>query len=212
MDRQQIVLASRSPRRAETLRRLGLTFLIEPTNLDESALSGGEPEETVLDLARAKARTAWPRHPDDIIVAADTIVVIDGMVLRKPRDDEDAKSMLRKLSGRAHEVLTGIAVINGRLQFERAGAAATEVNFRPMTEREIEWYAATGEPRDKAGAYAIQGLGGLFVETISGNYDNVVGFPLTLFARLMEDAGVSLVDLIAAGEARQGQPGHSSIR
>lgn len=190
----RFILASQSPRRAEILRRVGLSFGVEPSNVDESSVALADPRDTVVQLARMKAHAVHEQHPHDIVVSADTVVAIDGEILGKPRDDAEAAQMLRKLSGRAHRVLTGFAIIDGARKIEKTGCEETMVVFREMNEREIDWYVSSGEPRDKAGAYAIQGLGGLFVERIEGNYYNVVGFPLTLFVRLMEKIGISLLD------------------
>lgn len=190
----RFILASQSPRRAEILRRLGLSFVVEPSDVDESSVALSDPRDTVVQLAAMKARAVRDRHPSDIVVSADTVVVIDGEVLGKPFGDADAARMLRALSGRSHSVLTGLAIIHGATGLEKTGCEETKVVFREMSPREIDWYVSSGEPCDKAGAYAIQGLGGLFVDRVEGNYYNVVGFPLTLFVRLMEDLGIFVLD------------------
>ena len=168
-----------------------MCFEARPVDLDESPLPGEAPRDYVLRLASEKA--AARAEPGELVLAADTTVVVDGVILGKPLDDADARRMLRLLAGREHSVLTGVA-----LQEASAGGAGmaaevdeTSVRFAPLSEAEIDWYVATGEPRDKAGAYAIQGLGSLFVEGVDGNYWNVVGLPVPqtyrLFARLGYD-------------------------
>jgi septum formation protein len=169
------VLASASPRRRELLAGLGLRFDVRAADVDETPRPGEPPADLVERLAGAKAAAVGATRRE-VVIAADTVVVVDGDTLGKPVDGDDAARMLRRLGGRTHHVLTGVAV--------RLGAAlttqvvATEVTFRPLTEDDVAWYVATGEPLDKAGAYAIQGAGGLFVERIDGSYHNVVGLPL----------------------------------
>ncbi|HWN44727.1 MAG TPA: Maf family protein, partial [Thermoanaerobaculia bacterium] len=179
-----LVLASGSPRRRELLEGLGVRFKVRPVDLDESPLPGEAPGDYVLRLATEKA--AARVEPGELVLAADTTVVVDGEILGKPRDDEDARRMLRLLAGREHAVLTGIAL----------GTAAevdeTRVRFAPLSEAEIDWYVSTGEPRDKAGAYAIQGLGSLFVEAVEGSYSNVVGLPVPRMYRLFARLGYDL--------------------
>jgi septum formation protein len=171
----RLVLASASPRRRDLLAGLGLRFEVRAAAVDESPRPGEPPADLVERLARAKAE-AVAGNRDEVVIAADTVVVADGETLGKPVDAGDAARMLRRLGGRTHRVLTGVAV-----RHDGAAAAtvvATEVTFTPLTEADIEWYVATGEPLDKAGAYAIQGAGGLFVARIAGSYHNVVGLPL----------------------------------
>jgi len=180
----ELVLASGSPRRRELLEGLGVRFTVRPVDLDESPLPGEAPKDYVLRLAVEKAAAA----SGELVLAADTTVVVDGEILGKPRDDEDARRMLRLLSGREHSVLTGIAL--GKV----AEVDETLVRFAPLSEAEIDWYVATGEPRDKAGAYAIQGLGSLFVEAVEGSYSNVVGLPIPRMYRLFARLGYDLKD------------------
>ncbi len=194
----RLILASASPRRSEMLRNLGVAFDARPVDVDETPEDGEDPERYVLRLAAAKARAAARAEPaggartNEVVLAADTIVVADGRLLGKPRDERDARGMLELLSARQHEVLTGVAVAAAGRQLQRA-AERTWVRFARMSPEEIAWYVATGEPLDKAGAYAVQGLGALFVEAVSGNYSNVVGLPLPLAYRLLRAAGVSLL-------------------
>ena len=175
-----LVLASQSPRRAEILRQAGIPFTVRAADIDETPRHGEKPEEYVCRLAEEKA-LAVECQPDDIVLGADTTVVIDGEMLAKPADAADARRMLALLSGRRHEVLTGISIRRG-LDVIRDWAA-TEVWFTTMTEREIDDYVASGEPMDKAGAYAIQGLACKFIEKIEGCYFNVVGLPIAMVYR-----------------------------
>jgi septum formation protein len=163
-------------------------FTVRPVDLDESLRPGELPRDYVLRLATGKA--AARVHPGELVLAADTTVVVDGEILGKPGDDEDARRMLRLLSGREHSVLTGIALQDG----SRTAAEVDEalVRFADLTPTEIDWYVATGEPRDKAGAYAIQGLGSLFVEGVEGSWSNVVGLPIPRVYRLFERLGYDL--------------------
>ncbi len=191
----RLVLASGSPRRREMLENLGVEFHFRPVDVDESPRDGEAPDAYVLRLARTKALAGVVAGGDrggEIVLAADTIVAADGRLLGKPRDSEDARRMLERLSGRAHEVLTGVAVSDAAGDL-RAAVERTRVRFAELSAAEIEWYVAGGEPLDKAGAYAVQGLGALFVTKVDGNYSNVVGLPLPLTYRLLREAGFSLL-------------------
>ena len=179
-----LVLASASPRRAKILRTTGWDFEILPAEVDEAWRAGEDAATYVERVARAKAETTAHRVSNRLVVGADTVVVIDGKILGKPRDNEDACRMLRLLRGRWHQVLTGIAIVNGTSSASVVAHEITDVQFAPMAENEINWYVATGEPMDKAGAYAIQGLGARFIEGIRGDYLNVVGLPLRLVYEL----------------------------
>ena len=171
------MLASQSPRRSEILRQAGIPFTVRVAAVDETPLEGEKPEEYVVRLAELKA-LAVPAAPDETVLAADTTVVIDGEMLGKPADAAGARRMLERLSGRQHEVITGVCLKRG-VEVVR-DCAATKVWFAPMSAREIEEYVASGEPMDKAGAYAIQGLASKFIEKIDGCYFNVVGLPVAL--------------------------------
>jgi septum formation protein len=187
----RLVLASSSPRRRELLAALGLTFEVCPAEVDESLAAGESPFDAAERLAREKAVRAAARLPGDaVVVAADTLVVLRGEALGKPADRADAVRMLRALAGRAHEVVTGLALARDRLVV--SGRDVTRVIFAPMTDAEIRAYAASGEPDDKAGAYALQGIGGIFIERVVGSPSNVVGLPVRLFARLAREAGLAL--------------------
>ena len=182
-----LVLASQSPRRAELIGRLGLAFETLPADIDETYLPGEQPEAHAERLARAKALVIAGRRPEALVVGSDTIVVIDGDVLGKPRDRAEAIAMLRRLSGREHHVCTGIAVAHGgRVE---SGLERVRVLFRELDERTCEEYAGTGEPMDKAGAYGIQGFGSAIVEAIEGDFFAVMGLPVVRMLRLIERFG-----------------------
>lgn len=193
----QLVLASSSPRRREILSSLGLTFETRAADVDESLLPGEDPFDAAERLARAKAEAVARGAGDALVVAADTLVVLDGRALGKPASREDAARMLRSLSGRSHQVVTGLALtFGGRTA---SGREITDVVFAAMSEKEINAYVETGEPDDKAGAYAVQGIGGLFVETVNGSPSNVVGLPVRLFYRLASEMGLTLPARSPAG-------------
>ena len=188
------ILASGSPRRRELLEMLGVPDLtIRPAAGPERATPGAGPEQTVRELSLHKAQeVAQTCAPEDIIIAADTIVYLDGAILGKPRDHDDAARMLTALSGREHIVYTGVAVLRGGEL--RQAAERTAVRFRTLTPEEIERYIATGEPMDKAGAYGVQGQGALLVERIDGDFFNVMGLPVLLLSRMLAQVGVNLLD------------------
>ena len=189
-----LILASASPRRRELLAGLGLRFEVRPADIDETPRDGETPASYVLRLAQEKA--AAVAAPDGaLVLAADTTVVIDGEILGKPEDEADARRMLGLLAGREHEVLTGISLR------ETGGRAASHVEssrvrMAALSAEEIAWYAATGEPLDKAGAYAVQGLGVLFVETVTGNHSNVVGLPIPAVYKLFAALGYDLKSFV----------------
>jgi septum formation protein len=175
-----LVLASQSPRRAEILRQAGIPFTTRIAPVDETPLPREKPEDYVRRLAEEKA-LAVEAAPEETVLGADTTVVVGGEMLGKPMDAADARRMLEALAGRRHEVLTGICLRRGTARIR--DCAVTQVWFGPMTPREIEDYVASGEPMDKAGAYAIQGLASKFIERIDGCYFNVVGLPVALVYR-----------------------------
>jgi len=180
----QLVLASGSPRRAEILNSVGWTFTKDVPDIDESEREGELPEDYVQRLAEEKAQAVSHLHPDSIILAADTTVVIDEQIIGKPVDLEDARRMLSMLSGRWHDVLTGVAINkNGNIAI---GMERTGVKFAEMNEAEIEYLAKMSDPLDKAGAYAVQAQAALFIEQIRGDYWNVVGLPISLVYRLLK--------------------------
>ena len=177
------MLASQSPRRREILQNAGIPFTVRVADVDESPLPSETPEAYVRRLAEAKAR-AVPADPAEIVLGADTTVVVDDQILAKPEDDADARRMLRLLAGRRHQVLTGICLRQSDLAV--TDYAATHVVFCPMTAAEIDGYVASGEPKDKAGAYAIQGLASKFIQGIEGDYFNVMGLPVALVYRTLQ--------------------------
>jgi septum formation protein len=191
-----LVLASASPRRAELLRAAGFVFVTLPVDVDEQVVPGEAPQAYVLRLAMEKSRRALEALPTlsipkassqtpTVVLGADTAVVIGGRILGKPSDADDARSMLRQLSGRTHEVLTGLSL---RAQgWERSHVEATSVRFSPLTDADVEWYVQSGEGRDKAGAYAIQGLASRFIPRIEGSYSNVVGLPVAAVHELVAE-------------------------
>jgi len=187
-----LVLASGSPRRRELLASLGIDFLIDSGNGDEPRPESGEaPAAYAMRASRAKARQVAERHPKAVILAADTIVILGDDILGKPEDDADALAMLTRLSGRTHQVVTGCCLLtpNGG---EECFAVSSDVTMRRSSREELLAYAATGEPRDKAGAYAIQGLGGFLVRRVEGSYTNVVGLPLARVLEVLLSWGVVL--------------------
>lgn len=188
----QVILASASPRRAEILKTLGLSFQVVPSGASEDPLEGEAPADYVIRVARAKAAGVAAALASGLVIGADTIVVVDGRSIGKPADVEEARGMLRMLSGRWHAVMTGVAVRDAATGREVAEHEKTLVRFREISEAEIDEYVATGEPLDKAGAYAIQGRAMLFIDEIAGNYHNVVGLPPTVLARMFKRFGVAI--------------------
>lgn len=206
MERPVLVLASGSPRRSELLASLGLAFAVRPADVDEVARLGEDPFDLVRRLAVDKAQAVLDRAPetDAVVLGADTVVVLDGAVLGKPADPDDARRMLRALSGRSHRVLTGVAVATRRAPvpgvFDEVSLApavgvaveveATEVTFTDLTDDDIDAYVATGDPLDKAGSYGIQGVAGRFVIRLDGEHETVVGLPLGTTRRLLGAVGI----------------------
>ena len=188
-----IILASASPRRQSLLRQLGLGFRVYEPSVDEAGEAGEDPASHVRRVALAKARAAARECKAGVIIAADTLVVVDGQRLGKPASDEQAAAMLQRLAGREHRVVTAVAVMDAASGRTETAVESTRVWFRPLDPEEIQRYVATGEPRDKAGAYGIQGLGAVFVERIEGCYFAVVGLPLAVLARLLARFGIRVV-------------------
>ncbi len=181
----RFTLASASPRRDELLTRAGYVFDVVPANIDEQRWPDEAPRDYVQRLAASKAEAVATRTPDRLVLGADTVVVVDGDVLGKPVDDTDASDMLRRLSGRVHEVLTGVALVTH--ESGRVAVDSTLVTLVGLDAPTIDWYVATGEALDKAGAYGVQGIASRFVERIEGSYTNVVGLPVALVARLFSE-------------------------
>lgn len=183
-----VILASASPRRRELLDLVGIAHEVQPADIDESYQDGEEAAPHAERLAREKGATIAARHPDAIVISADTIVVIDGLVLGKPRDEADAARMLAMLGGQSHVVLTAVAVsYKGRM---RSGVESVRVTFRTLDKERIGAYIATAEPMDKAGAYGIQGFGATLVERVDGDYFAVMGLPLARMVDLLQEIGV----------------------
>jgi septum formation protein len=188
-----LVLASGSPRRADLLRAAGIPFEVFPVEVDERFRPGEKPEHAVARLAEAKAVIAAASHPDAVVLGADTTVVVRGEALAKPADAEDAARMLRLLSGRSHDVLTGICLWReGR---RLVHVEPTRVRMAELGESDIAWYVSTGEPFDKAGGYAVQGLASRFIEGIDGSYSNVVGLPIASVYGLLKELGCDILGL-----------------
>lgn len=195
-----LVLASASPRRQELLRHAGIAFTVSPANIPEIPLTGESPRDCAERLAREKAQAVFRQQPGQPVLGADTIVVLDAEILGKPRDEADARRMLRLLSGRTHQVITGVCLVgpslrtgNQKLQtgFEDTRSETTLVTMTTLTDQEISGYIKTGEPMDKAGAYAIQGVASRWIPRIEGDYFNVVGLPVALVFRMLRENGVS---------------------
>ena len=202
-----LVLASASPRRQDLLQSAGISFVVQPADVDETPLANESARECAERLAREKALAVWKERPNDLVLGADTVVVVDQTMLAKPADTDDAARMLRMLSGRVHQVITGVCLVaagrNGRRARnigagtrpeiqdaeERTDSETTLVTMSSISDQEIRDYVATGEPMDKAGAYAIQGIASRWIPRIEGDYSNVVGLPVALVYRMLRDAG-----------------------
>ncbi len=180
-----LVLASASPRRQQLLRNAGIQFEVQPADIPEDPKPGEGAKECAERLAREKALTVAHQRPGDIVLGADTVVVIDGQLLGKPLDTADAARMLRLLSGRTHEVITGVCLAVG--ETPSTSSETTLVTMNELTEQEIADYVSSGEPMDKAGAYAIQGIASRWIPRIEGDYSNVVGLPVALVCRMLRE-------------------------
>ncbi len=188
----ELILASASPRRRELLSYFDIPFSVIPASGPEEPPAGADAERTVAFLSRQKARQVADAHPGALVIGADTVVEIDGTILGKPRDEADARRMLRRLSGREHRVWTGVSLAGDGAGPCSTRTAMTRVFFREMSDAEIDAYVATGEPMDKAGAYGYQGRAGMYVERIEGDFFNVVGLPLCLLGQMLRETGVVL--------------------
>lgn len=201
-----LILASASPRRKDLLRNAGISFTAQPADLDETPLPGEGARACAERLAREKALAVWRTWPQSMVLGADTVVVVDGLILNKPTDVEDAARMLRLISGRQHEVITGVCLVSSMAEERprsngprpyviertddaeiRTGSESTRVAVNPLSEDDIREYVASGEPMDKAGAYAIQGLASRWIPRIEGDYSNVVGLPVALVYRMLRE-------------------------
>ncbi len=185
----RLILASRSPRRYELLKQVGLDFEVVPSRVMEDFVHTESPQDHVIRLAEAKAQDVAKGYPDRWVIAADTIVYVDGCILGKPKNGEEAMEMLHRLSGQEHWVMTGFSVCHLGKGKRAKEAVRTAVNVKPLTSAEMEWYVQTGEPFDKAGGYAIQGIGSFMIESIRGSYTNVVGLPLCELIQMLNRLG-----------------------
>jgi septum formation protein len=186
----KFILASSSPRRRELLASIGVDFDVMPSNVPEIHRPGEAPEEYVARLSRDKAGALAAEHPARWVIAADTTVFLGDRLLEKPADGDDAKRMLAAIAGRTHVVYTGVTLQNAGSGYCDTRVAESEVRILPLSEAEIAWYVSTGEPLDKAGAYAAQGIGAIFIDSIHGSYSNVVGLPLALLYQMLRKAGM----------------------
>ena len=208
----RLVLASASPRRAKLLRGLGIPFAHRPVDVDETPLSGEGPSEYVRRVSELKAEAGRQTASDEeLVLAADTIVVLEGKLLGKPADRDDARRMILELAGRDHTVLSGVALHDVANRRQVGDVAESRVFLRPVSEEEASWYAATGEPGDKAGGYALQGLGALFVDRIEGNPSNVIGLPLPLVYELFGRLGYDLKKMVTPPGKRSSESESSSV-
>jgi len=192
----RLILASKSPRRKYLLNQAGLKFDVIPSHFDERTIEFRSPREYVCSLARSKARDIATNEPDSWVIGADTIVLINGRVLGKPRGKTAARQMLLSLSGQTHQVYTGYTICCANRSIEITDAVSTDVTFKVLSNDEIEWYIHTDEPFDKAGAYAIQGLGTFLVKSIDGSYTNVVGLPVCEVIEHLISLGVVKISMV----------------
>jgi len=190
-DKPRLILASSSPRRSYLLDQAGLTFTVIPSSFDENSVSLSTPETYVKALAEAKAADVSKAYPENWVIGADTIVVIDGKILGKPDSKEQARTMLKSLSGKTHQVHTGYCICCRAKERTFSNTVKTDVLFKNLADNEIEWYINTSEPFDKAGAYAIQGLGTFIVKSIKGSYTNVVGLPVCEVIEFLIQEGIT---------------------
>jgi septum formation protein len=188
------ILASTSPRRRELLQSIGVEFEVLPSHVPEIHAPGEPPQDYVQRLAQEKGAEIGRRYPGRWVISADTTVVLNDELLEKPADEADARRMLLQIAGKTHTVFTGVTLqkfaADGATIWRDTQLSSSRVTMLPLTEREIAWYVATGEPLDKAGAYAVQGIGAMFIEAIDGSYSNVVGLPLATLFRMLRKAGI----------------------
>ena len=189
-----LILASKSPRRKHLLEQAGLKFSVIPSDFDETSVAMSDPASYVRALAEFKALDISHKHPDSWVIGADTLVLSDKQVLGKPGSDEEAREMLKRLSGKRHQVLTGYCICCRARKQLFSETVKTDVHFKELRREEIDWYIGTGEPSDKAGAYAIQGLGSFLVRSIKGSYTNVVGLPVCEVIEFLTREGAIVLD------------------
>ena len=188
-----IILASASPRRKELLEKIGLKFKVEPSNYEENISPESEPHELAKSLSLGKAKLVARNHKSALVIAADTFIVFEGKILGKPRTETEAKKTLETISGRQHSVITGFTIIDTETNKALSKSVETQVYIRKLTSNEIDAYVKSKEPLDKAGTYAIQGLGSVIVEKIEGDYFNVMGLPLSALAENLKEFGVHIL-------------------
>ena len=188
-----IILASASPRRKELLEKIGLRFKVEPSNYAEDIPSGLEPHELAQKISLDKAKVVASKHQNVIVIAADTFVVFGGQILGKPHTEKEARKMLKAISGKSHSVITGFSIIDTSKNRTLSKSVETKIYIRKLTSAEIDAYVKSKEPLDKAGAYAIQGLGAVFVEKIEGDYFNVIGLPLSALTEALKEFGINIL-------------------
>jgi septum formation protein len=186
----RFILASTSPRRRELLASIGAEFEVLPSHVPEEHRPGEAPEEYVARLSREKANAIAMQHPSRWVIAADTTVLLGDRLLEKPLDRADAARMLSLIAGKTHTVYTGVTLQNSGLGIRDTRVAESEVRMLPLSQSDVEWYVDTGEPLDKAGAYAAQGVGAIFIDSIHGSYTNVVGLPLAMLFQMMRKVGI----------------------
>jgi septum formation protein len=190
--KRTIILASSSPRRKELLEKIGISFTVDPSDYPEDLNSDLSPEELAKSISRGKAQAVAKKYKDAIIIAADTFGILNGKILGKPHTPSEAEAMLQLISGKSHRVITGLTVIDSARQKSVTRTIETQVYIKKLSPEQISHYVKTGEPLDKAGAYAIQGLGSIIVEKIAGDYYNVVGLPLCALAESLKEFGLDL--------------------
>jgi septum formation protein len=185
-----LILASASPRRRQLLQEVGVAFTVEPSNTDETVLPGESPSDYAIRVAQEKAQDVAIHHPGSWVLGADTIVALDGRIFGKPRDADDGFRMLSSLSGCVHHVMTAFVLLNSAGQVQESQIVISQVTFKSLSDGQIREYLATGEPFDKAGAYAVQGMGSALVEHVEGSYTNVVGLPVEEVLAALHRAGI----------------------
>lgn len=190
---KEVILASASPRRKELLEKIGLRFKVEPSNYEEDMPSGLEPHELARKISLEKAKVVASKHENAIVIAADTFIVFGDQILGKPHTEKEARKMLETISGKSHSVITGFSIIDIGASKTLSKSVETKIYIRKLTPAEIEAYVKSKEPLDKAGAYAIQGLGAVFVEKIEGDYFNVIGLPLSALTEALKEFGINIL-------------------
>jgi septum formation protein len=190
---RKIILASASPRRKELLQRIGLKFEVVPSSYKEDIRLCSDPHALARRISLEKGRAVAGKHGDALVIAADTLVVLGGQMMGKPGTEDEARSMLRTISGRRHSVITGFSIIDSGENKSVSGSVETRVYIKKLTSTEIDAYVKSGEPLDKAGAYAIQGLGAVLVHRIEGDYSNVIGLPLGALAESLKEFGINIL-------------------